>query len=395
MSVADRIHPLFTATAPARPLAVARIVVAAAALAKVPDVAPVVFAMFGGEPTLLAPYRDAAPAVTLSAARLLVGLWVVSGLAFLVGWRTRWAGAGLTLAVAAVMLLDQHLYSNHIYVLVLICLLLTVADSGAALSVDALRRGERDEVTAWPVTLLKIQLSVIYGFAVLMKLNVYYLSGAALNVYWVRHGLFALPDGLRRVEVLLPLALISLAAETLIAVGLWLPRVRHIAFVVGFGLHLNIAYTMGSLAPLAVFGALMFGLYILFLDAAPRSRLVVWDDACSFCRVWVRWLRRLDWLRVHRFAGSSDPMVLAAAGITTEEADTAIQLVGPAGRRASGFRAIRTILEFLPLSFLWAPILRIPPIERLGERVYAAVARRRKCAYPAPVRGVMSGTQHQ
>lgn len=393
MSVTARVQRVFTGTIPSRPVAVARIVIAGAALGKAADLGTVVAAMTAAD-VMRVPYGGWAP-VPSTALFVALGVWVAAAVAFLVGWRTRWAGAALTGAMTAVLAADQQLYSNHLYLLILLALLLTLADSAAAISLDARRQGERLRVAAWPVTLLKIQLSVVYGFAALLKVNAYYLSGVVLRVFWVREGMFALPDALRRPEVLVPLALASVLAEAFIAVAIWFPRTRHAAFLVGLALHVAIVPTMSQLGQLAIFAGLMLPLYLLFLEAAPHSRLVVWDDACSFCRVWVRWLRRLDWLRVHRFAGSSDPMVLAAAGITTEEADTAIQLVDPAGRRASGFRAIRTILEFLPLSFLWAPILRIPPIERLGERVYTAVARRRKCAYPAPVRRVVSGTQHQ
>jgi serine/threonine-protein kinase len=45
---------------------------------------------------------------------------------------------------------------------------LTVADSGAAWSLDALLRVARDSVPAWPVRLLKIQASLVYGFSALL-----------------------------------------------------------------------------------------------------------------------------------------------------------------------------------------------------------------------------------
>jgi predicted DCC family thiol-disulfide oxidoreductase YuxK len=128
---------------------------------------------------------------------------------------------------------------------------------------------------------------------------------------------------------------------------------------------------------LSIFAALMFALYLLFLDAEPRSRLVIWDEQRSFCTVWIRWFARLDWLRVHRLVGSSVPSVLARAGVDRAEADAVIHLVAADGRRAAGFGAIRSILESLPVSFLWAPLLRFPPAERLGDRAYAAVAARR------------------
>jgi hypothetical protein len=143
------------------------------------------------------------------------------------------------------------------------------------------------------------------------------------------------------VEVLFALAIISLLAEAVLAMALWHRRTRHVAFVVGLALHLAIMPTMGSTWRLTLFAFMMFGLYLLFLDAAPRSRLVIWDNQCSFCRDWVTSFRRLDWLRVHRFVGSSDPTVLAGTGWTQEKTDTAIQRAAGSSVRASGFAAVR------------------------------------------------------
>jgi predicted DCC family thiol-disulfide oxidoreductase YuxK len=123
----------------------------------------------------------------------------------------------------------------------------------------------------------------------------------------------------------------------------------------------------------------------------PHVRLVVWDDHCSFCRVWITWFQRLDWLRLHRFVGASDPAAYLDAGITPEEADVALQVVGPAGK-AAGFEAVRTILEALPVSFFWAPLLRLPPVRWAGDRVYRAVARRRRCLWAPGVGPGITGS---
>lgn len=376
---------LFRSTAPARPLAIARIVVAGVALAKAADLAPALFILSGSEVMRL-PYWGQAPDISMGVAWLLVSLWAAAGVGLLLGWRTRWTGAVLVAVMAAVLLLDQQLYRNHFYLLILLCLLLTIANSGAAISLDARRAGERATVPAWPVTLLKLQLSIVYGFAVIAKLNLYYISGAVLNVYWTRQGVYAMPDALRRMEVLFVLAAISLLAEVILALALWHRRTRHPAFVIGLGLHLTIIATMGPTWELTQFAFMMFGLYLLFLDATPHSRLVVWDDQCALCRRWVMSFRRLDWLRVHRFVGSSDSSVLTEAGVTREAADTAIQLVGGHHRPASGFAAVRSILERLPASFLWAPLLRLPPLEWLGDRAYRNVGARRSCEVPIRVK---------
>ena len=93
------------------------------------------------------------------------------------------------------------------------------------------------------------------------------------------------------------------------------------------------------------------------------------------------WLRRLDWLRVHRFEGSSRPEALAEAGVTAEEASDEIKLrVG--SRTLGGFAAIGAILESLPVGFLWARALTLPPINWLGAAAYRRVAQRRHCLLP-------------
>jgi predicted DCC family thiol-disulfide oxidoreductase YuxK len=123
-------------------------------------------------------------------------------------------------------------------------------------------------------------------------------------------------------------------------------------------------------------------LYILFLDAAPGSRVVVWDDGCGFCATWVRWFRRLDWLTVLRFVPRSE-LASAALPVTETQAAEALQLV-TGGRVHSGFAAVAHIAELLPLSFLWAPLLRLAPIASVGRLVYRRVAARRLCTIGEP-----------
>jgi len=127
----------------------------------------------------------------------------------------------------------------------------------------------------------------------------------------------------------------------------------------------------------------LISIYLLHVRYKPGSHLVIWDDHCSFCRSWAKWFRRLDWLGMLRFEGSSNREVLAAAGITAEEADREIKLVID-GRVYGGFDAVRRVLAVLPVSLTWEPILRLKPIRLLGHRVYREVAVRRNCLLPPP-----------
>jgi predicted DCC family thiol-disulfide oxidoreductase YuxK len=369
-----------SSTAPARPLAVARIGVAVAALLELPNSAGTLLRL--AEPSVIhAPHLGWLPRVSEPMAWAAICLWLVSAVPFMLGWRTRLAGTALTATLASVVLLDQQLYSNHLYLMVLACGLLTLADSGAAISLDARRRGSRDWVPGWPVWLLCLQVTFVYGFAALAKLNPDFLSGSVVASYLRRDGPLAVPDAWRSLEPMLVLSILAVLTEAFLAARLWSRRWLPAAVVAGLGLHVFITGWLTPTVSLLVFSVLILPLYLLFLDAAPEGRVVVWDDGCGFCAGWVRWFRRLDWLHALRFVPRSQ---LAAAGLPVgeEAAARALQVVLPGGRVRGGFAAVTRVMEILPVSYLWAPLLRLPPIAALGERIYRRVAARRLCELP-------------
>jgi predicted DCC family thiol-disulfide oxidoreductase YuxK len=370
---------LIGARTSSRTIGLARIGVAFAALLEARPSAEALLRLT--DPGVLhAPYFSWEPAVSAGMAWALIGLWIVSGAAFLIGWRTRLAGVVLAATLAAVLLLDQQLYSNHLYLMVLLVGLLTVADAGAAISLDARRVGTREQVATWPVVLVRLQVSIVYGFAALAKLNLTFLSGSVIAASLRREGLLAVPDGWRSAEPMLVLALLAICLEAFVAVALWSPRWRSTGFVAGLALHGGITGWLSPTYQLLVFSLVMLPLYLTFLDTAPSSLVVVWDDGCGFCAAWVRWFVRLDWLRVLRFVPRSQ---LAGSGIPVSEeaAAAALQLVDE-GRVYAGFAAVTRVAEVLPISFLWAPLLRLPPVAAVGERVYGRVAARRLCSLP-------------
>ena len=320
--------------------------------------------MFDWAPRLDTPWQIA----------IVMALWMLAAAGLTLGTSAR-ACAGVLCALSiALQFVDQNLWGHHVYFMTLVLLLLTIADSDASLSRRWLADGrpERD-VLAWPVWLVQVQLTLAYVFTVVAKLNPAFLDGEILQrsmdlpTEWVW---------------LTPwLALLTLGAELFVGVGLWMPAVRPWAFVVGFGLHGLVPLLMGPYVGLVVFTLLVWSVYVLFVDDAPQSRLVVWDDTCGFCRGWVRSLRRLDWLGVHRFEGSSRTEVRAEAGVSVEEASEEIKVrVGT--RTLGGFAAIVAILESLPVGFLWARALTLPPVSWLGAAAYRRVARQRHCLLP-------------
>lgn len=192
-----------------------------------------------------------------------------------------------------------------------------------------------------------------------------------------RDGPLAIPDAWRSLEPMRILAMLAILAEAFMAVALWSRGWRSSAFVVGLGQHVVIPTWFDPTYELLVYTLLMLPLFVLFLDVVPAGRVVVWDDSCGFCADWVRWFQRLDWLRALQFVPRSR-LAEAHLPVTEDEAARALQLVMP-GRVRGGFAAVTGVLEILPISFLWAPLLRLPPAAWLGERAYARVAARRSC----------------
>jgi hypothetical protein len=261
--------------AEARPIAVVRILVGLAAIGNAFEhwaalnrlLAPLVVKM---------PYLSWLPYPPAAAAPALIGAWLIAAMLFMVGFRTRVAGGVLVAILAYVLLLDQQLYSNHLYLNVLVVLLVTIADSGARYSLDAHYRGRRGRIAEWPLLLLKIQVSIVYFFAALMKVNPDYLSGDLMLSFIHADVLKRLPPGLPAMGVVQALAIASVAVEFFLAFALWFAGWRWLALAAGLALHLSIILTGGAVVgvpdiPFTVFALLVMAPYILFFQLpAPR-----------------------------------------------------------------------------------------------------------------------------
>lgn len=116
-------------------------------------------------------------------------------------------------------------------------------------------------MTAWPVLLMKIQLSLVYVFTGVAKLNPLFLSG------YIVASRSLLPDALHDPVIVLSLAGAAVASERFLAFALWLPCLRPWGFVVGLMLHGLVPVLFGFYAGLIVFSVATLGVYALFLTA--------------------------------------------------------------------------------------------------------------------------------
>jgi predicted DCC family thiol-disulfide oxidoreductase YuxK len=306
---------------------------------------------------------------------VFLGIWMLACVSFALGFRTRISGGLLCICLAYQLAWDENLQANNFYLLALMVFLLTVADSGCSFSLDRrLFRRDPQQVVRWSTLLPRLQISIVYFYSALLKLNPTFLAGQSI----VRST--RMPELLHQTWLPRGVAAATVMVEFFLVLALWVPVVRRTAFALGFLLHLGIFLGMDGQHTVAMFtfGVTMLAPYLLFLEDPPASRLIIWDDNCTFCRRWIAFFRGFDWLAIHRFEGSSSPDALRAAKVTRESADLELRL-SFAGRTLGGFDAVREVLCLLPVSFLWAPLLAVPPIPAIGRRLYRRVAERRKC----------------
>ncbi len=108
---------------------------------------------------------------------------------------------------------------------------------------------------------------------------------------------------------------------------------------------------------------------------------LIYDGECGFCQRSVALLRR--WDREHRIAlvPFQDQARVAAFNIPLPALAAAMHLVlpPPDGRVLSGADAVPKLLELLPGKRRLAWIFRIPGVPPIARRLYAWIARRRRC----------------
>ena len=215
------------------------------------------------------PYFEWLPLMPGGSVWAFILVWVLAAMAFVIGWKTRIAGAVLACVIGYSLLLDQQLYSNHLYLLFLIVMLLTIADSGAAISIDA-RQAERATIAGWPIWLLKAQVSIVYIFSAIAKLTPQYLSGEVLTESLKHYGFFTVPMAWRVPVAMKLLAIVAIVMELFVGLGLWSRRLRPVAVIAGVLFHTFIIAALdSSRLSLSIFALEMFAVYLLFFDDTP------------------------------------------------------------------------------------------------------------------------------
>jgi hypothetical protein len=264
----SRWERFFSERVDARPLALCRLIIGAAAFLRGLAVAHLLDRFLAEGVVRARPY-DWLPEITPAIAAAYVALLLITSALFAAGYRTRVSGSLLTVLLACHLIADQNLYFNHVYMLSLLVFLLTVADSGADLSADWLRGGRSAAaVLKWPLVLIQAQISIVYFYTGIAKVNDRLLSGTVL-----RDGL-ALPAALHGVLSFEALAWATVVLELALTFGLWIPRIRAPIACLGIMFHVLIPLTMHMYAGLIVFSMIITAPYLLFFPASLSHVLV-------------------------------------------------------------------------------------------------------------------------
>lgn len=208
----------------------------------------------------------------------MAGLVVALGLASLalaLGWRTRWAAAGVLLSLGWIELIDVTTYLNHYVLLTLVAGLSVVAPVGAGASLDARRAGGPRAVARGWVWLLRFQVGIVYASAGLAKLQADWLVHALpLRLWLPADAGRPLVGPLLELPATAPVLSVAGAAfdVSIVPLLLW-RRSRPFAWAVLVGFHV----ATWSLFPIGVFPWVMIGASTVFFEPDwPRRLLVRW-----------------------------------------------------------------------------------------------------------------------
>ena len=109
---------------------------------------------------------------------------------------------------------------------------------------------------------------------------------------------------------------------------------------------------------------------------------LLYDGECGFCRKSLDVLAAFDYLRAIELIDANDRALVAARfpELPPLDFDSAMYAVDSRGAIYSGFDAFRAALWSSPVLALLAWTWYLPGVRAAGTRVYARVARTRRCA---------------
>lgn len=192
-----------------------------------------------------------------------LSLCLVANLLFIFGVKPLFTGSITALGLLSTFAIDLRIYGNHVY---LIAVLVSIIAFGLERTDTGYRLGPLG------VGAIRLQLSIVYLFAALSKLNVFYLSGESLNNLWSKQGLLPLPDDFRVWWILSIPATFAVLLEAALALLIWIPKYRLPVMCCGVIFHCIVIMITPN-PDFAVFTLVMLICYLSFFVSDPATTL--------------------------------------------------------------------------------------------------------------------------
>jgi predicted DCC family thiol-disulfide oxidoreductase YuxK len=120
-------------------------------------------------------------------------------------------------------------------------------------------------------------------------------------------------------------------------------------------------------------------------DPHPGKAVVLFDGDCPLCRRSVAILKRLDWLGRFAYQTAREPENLPPAEVRLDPKRLLeeMHVLTPDRQRAhAGYAAFRWIAWRLPAAIPLAPLMYVPGVPWLGNKLYLWIAKNRMSLVP-------------
>ncbi|MEP1124546.1 MAG: HTTM domain-containing protein [Ilumatobacter sp.] len=276
-------HRLFVAERSAWPLAIARVVIGVAILLWTLTMMLDLRALLGDDALVGVEFADDLDRFLPLDSTLTVGVallaLITAGIAIIVGWRpSLWLVVAFVLLVAIQRRNTMILNSGDI-ILRNLTLLLALTPTGAAMSVDRIRRHGRAafwtsaQVAPWGLRVVQLQMIVVYFFAFWSKSGELWQNGTAVSTAFRLQDLQRFGEWSVLVDDIWVVAFLTwstLVVELALGTLLWVRRLRPALIVFGVLLHVMI----DTFVLVGFFGIAMVAGLATFLDADRLDTLV-------------------------------------------------------------------------------------------------------------------------
>lgn len=174
------------------------------------------------------------------------GLMALAGFCVMVGYRYRLSALVLASLWTGVYLMQKVDYNNHYYLMVLLGWFMVICPAGSRFSANAamgLTKGS-NECPSWVIWLFLFQISVVYFFAAISKLDKDWISGRFLEIMFSRyrdHQYLGFLYGSKWFCIFIAYA--GFLFDLLIVPALFWKRTRTLALIASVMFHLFNSYT--------------------------------------------------------------------------------------------------------------------------------------------------------